>query len=98
MRIVATPAPPAKAMEIECPCHNRAAIEIVVENPTKEKIEYDVFVEGPDLIAGDEVVMVQPHSSGFYQVDYAPTVVGNSKGRYVNKFYINTCLLSPCIP
>ncbi|XP_065057284.1 cilia and flagella-associated protein 47-like isoform X2 [Rhopilema esculentum] len=83
MRIVATPAPPAKAMEIECPCHNRAAIEIVVENPTKEKIEYDVFVEGPDLIPGDEVVMVQPHSSGFYQVDYAPTVVGNSRGSVI---------------
>ena len=82
MRIASHPSPPINALEVECACHCRAAIELLIENPTDRKIEYDVIVEGQDLITGEEVLSVHPKAAGIYQLDYAPAVVGKTRGRY----------------
>ena len=81
MKITSLPSPPIKTLEVECPCHERAAVEILVENPSNEKVEFEVFIEGRDLVAGDDWIVVHAKTSGIYQVDFAPTVIGKNRGR-----------------
>ena len=82
LRITSRPAPPLNTLEVECACHNRATIELLIENPTNAKLECDVLIEGHDLIAGEDVLSVQPRAAGIYHVDFAPTVIGKDRGRY----------------
>ena len=82
LKITAQPSPPINILEVESACHSRATIELLMENPTDTKIEYDVIVEGRDLIAGEETLSVQPKAAGIYHLDYVPTVIGNNRGRY----------------
>ena len=82
LQITSHPAPPLNTLEVECACHNRATIELLINNPTSAKIECEVLIEGRDLIAGEEIVSVQPKAAGIYHVDFAPTITGCSRGRY----------------
>ncbi len=89
MRIASNPAPPVQSLAIECPAHERVTCEIFVENPTNQKVEFEVIVEGVDLVAGDDWILVHPQTTGIYEVDFAPMSVGQQTGRLV--FYKCLC-------
>ena len=81
MEVTSAPSPPAKSLEVECPAHGRVTIEVLVENPSEQKVEFEVTVDGADLVAGDDWLIVHPGTSGIYEVAFAPTTIGKQVGR-----------------
>ncbi len=81
MRVTSLPAPPKETIKAECPAHDRVTCKVLIENPLNEKVEFEVIVEGKDLISGDDWLMVHPKAFGIYEVDFAPKSIGQHTGR-----------------
>ena len=96
LKITSLPSRPLNTLEVKCTCHSRTTIELLVENPESSKIECDVLIEGEDLIPGEETLSVQSKAAGIYHVDFAPTVIKRSRGRYDLMLDYDSCVNS-CI-
>ena len=61
----------------------KAVLEINLNNPTDEEmtLEVDTLPRNAGL-SGPETITLPPKKKGLYQLDYAPAVIGETKGRY----------------
>ena len=65
--------------------HSAVIVEIAVNNPTREKINLDVDLEG-EAVFGEPVIPLHPRQQAIYQLKFAPTSIGESRGRLVPVF------------
>ncbi|XP_071134806.1 cilia- and flagella-associated protein 47-like isoform X3 [Mytilus edulis] len=82
LEIQVQPSPPERIMTVECACHKKALLEVIVRNPTPEEIKLEVTIEGRDL-SGASSIILGAGEKDVYTLTYAPAVIGNHKGRLI---------------
>ena len=80
VEVQASPPPPERTFEVTCAAHSAVTVEIAVSNPSRENVIMDVAVEGTGL-EGEPTITVHPRQQAVYQLKFAPTSIGESRGR-----------------
>jgi hypothetical protein len=73
-------------IEVESMVRKAAAMEISLENPTRDEIIFDVEIDGDGLLGDDTYVLKPGDNTMPYELLFSPLVAGNSRGsvRFMN--------------
>ncbi|XP_078698604.1 cilia- and flagella-associated protein 47-like isoform X8 [Branchiostoma floridae x Branchiostoma belcheri] len=99
LEIQASPPQPEKRLQITCSAQlldyvreggvskSAAMMEVPIQNPTNKELTLSVTIEGAGL-SGEPKVTLAPGEEKWYQLLFAPTVVGKTRGSLI--FYGDT--------
>ncbi|KAM8722646.1 cilia- and flagella-associated protein 47-like isoform 1-T1 [Acanthopagrus schlegelii] len=79
LEIICEPAAPNMVINVQCTTQSSVAIEIPVNNPRRELMMLDVYLEGDD-ISGASTVSIPPGKTLTYKATFSPGGVGKSMG------------------
>ncbi|KAK3096977.1 hypothetical protein FSP39_005325 [Pinctada imbricata] len=82
LEIHVKPSPPERIMAVECACHRKAILEVIVRNPTPNDITLDVTIEGRNL-TGEPYISLKAGEKSIYTLTYAPAVCGKQRGSLI---------------
>ncbi|XP_072178621.1 cilia- and flagella-associated protein 47-like [Diadema setosum] len=82
LEVKATPPPPERVIGITCAAQSASLMEVEIFNPTKEELTFDVSIEG-DGLRGEPTVTLKPAQKKYYQLVFAPAIVGKSTGSLI---------------
>ncbi|KAL4233464.1 hypothetical protein ACF0H5_008145 [Mactra antiquata] len=82
LEIHVKPAPPERILEVTCACQKMQLLEVIVRNPTQNEVTLEAMIEGRDL-TGLPSITLPAGSKDVYTLQYAPAVIGNSKGSLI---------------
>ena len=95
---------PESTIEVAAVVRTAVAVEISLENPTKETLVFQVTTEGEGLLGDATYSLPVGQSSSFYELIYSPLIAGESVGKIsffndrVGEFWYRLHLVSTAAP
>lgn len=61
--------------------HETTTMELLLKNPLEKDLCMEVVINGSDDLHGDSKICIPPSESIVYQLNFEPTIIGQSKAR-----------------